>query len=961
MPGFHLVILGPVEPSPDLVDVINSPLFEGRLFYIVGSALNYQDLVKARVDTATAIMFMSNPELDNVGTVLDDAATVLRTMSVMNFNPDLDTLVQVLRSSDRDLLKDSDASIVLCMDDYKTALQARNAMCPGLATFVENLFQSFGSGRDAMEKPTDLWLSEYKYGLQMELYYIPLDKDLLAKLNFNWRLLVEAIYLEYDCMLLGVCRASDRSVCLNPGSGELQKCRTFLNFFQEYSTGILLAPDDDSANAIAFAMTDSILSEDLLNHLVSAEENFRVRVKEALAVASCDGKSSTSLGAKAFRRVSISLSRGVGNSSHTETPQGRALVCIKQAQNALDGEFKHSVDAAKSTNNKMSASPKDSKDDEDDSDFLGYIDFDSDDSQRKDTVLDHRDNVCDSVDATLPEGKNLKRDAWNGEGNIVAQNENVSQHSRVVAKCNIHGDEDYIDDASSLNLLNSPIRNDSIANFRREGTSTALKIKPRSAISHFRNAARIATALSSIPSPSKKKLKNENDMTEPISAEKYKDNGSKLNRTFSVNLKMEGFKRKKASSYEEEDIENISLEAEKRINRPIRKGITKVKDSLHSIEGSRSADSEKKSHSRDDDMQHFEFGHSPIEIKNAANLRNHVIVMGCVDNVVVFLKELRMPQPTDLCYHPVLVVAEDLSNSTWSHIKKRFNDVYLMRGRARSCGEQELTSMNIESAHSLVLLASRQRNSADDATNIDAAAIFTYLKLQKYVPRHVFFTVELFLASSIGPLDSLVMRHIRISEAEGKKDSEEANPHRAPTGISVSSSRQRGSIIKIGGNVDTPLLFQEMFLRSLSVNNSAMSVEMVSELVSRASKTRQPGGMSGRSTKGSEFDESRSYIFRDNSLRRRGLAVSSTDSCSNLLLQENVLKKSKYAKQVNDAENLKKQEKTNIASKSNLFWDTQGTHYTLPVIASSLAFVPTGFDSIFCNVRHIRIVLMCSL
>lgn len=95
MPGFHLVVLGPVEPSPELADIIKSPLFDGRLFYIVGSALIIQDLVKARADTAAAIMFLSNPVLDTEGTVLDDAATVLRTMSLINFNPDMECLVQV--------------------------------------------------------------------------------------------------------------------------------------------------------------------------------------------------------------------------------------------------------------------------------------------------------------------------------------------------------------------------------------------------------------------------------------------------------------------------------------------------------------------------------------------------------------------------------------------------------------------------------------------------------------------------------------------------------------------------------------------------------------------------------------------------------------------------------------------------------------------------------------------------
>lgn len=39
------------------------------------------------------------------------------------------------------------------------------------------------------------------------------------------------------------------------------------------------------------------------------------------------------------------------------------------------------------------------------------------------------------------------------------------------------------------------------------------------------------------------------------------------------------------------------------------------------------------------------------------------------------------------------------------------------------------------------------------------------------------------------------------------------------------------------------------------------------------------------------------------------------------------------------------------SSKQALFWDTEGLHHTMPVFAASQVFVPTGFDSIFCNVR----------
>ena len=42
---------------------------------------------------------------------------------VTNFNPDLECLVQVIKREDRDILKDSDVDVILCLEEYKTVLQ----------------------------------------------------------------------------------------------------------------------------------------------------------------------------------------------------------------------------------------------------------------------------------------------------------------------------------------------------------------------------------------------------------------------------------------------------------------------------------------------------------------------------------------------------------------------------------------------------------------------------------------------------------------------------------------------------------------------------------------------------------------------------------------------------------------------------------------------------------------------
>ena len=135
--------MSPAEPSSDIKALLYNNHFDDKVTYIIGSSLSPEDLQKARADMASAMFFFCNAETPEDNATLDDAATVLRTLSAMNFNPQLESFVQVLKAEDRDILKDSDVETILCLDEYKTCLQARNAVCPGLSTFIENLFHTF--------------------------------------------------------------------------------------------------------------------------------------------------------------------------------------------------------------------------------------------------------------------------------------------------------------------------------------------------------------------------------------------------------------------------------------------------------------------------------------------------------------------------------------------------------------------------------------------------------------------------------------------------------------------------------------------------------------------------------------------------------------------------------------------------------------------------------------------------
>ena len=75
------------------------------MFFLIGSVSNPVDLTNARADIAVAMFFICNAETSFADSYLEDAGTVLRQLSVSNFNNGLQCFVQVLRAEDRDILQ----------------------------------------------------------------------------------------------------------------------------------------------------------------------------------------------------------------------------------------------------------------------------------------------------------------------------------------------------------------------------------------------------------------------------------------------------------------------------------------------------------------------------------------------------------------------------------------------------------------------------------------------------------------------------------------------------------------------------------------------------------------------------------------------------------------------------------------------------------------------------------------
>jgi hypothetical protein len=274
-PEYHVVVLCPMEPDEAVRSLIISPMLDARVTYVIGSALNSEDLKKAGADTASGMFFLGNTNPKN--DVVEDTTTVLRTLSASNYNTDLELLVQVLHPDDRMILKDSDVQVILCLDEYKTTLMARNSICPGFSTFIENIFHSFGGVSEENLGTMAPWYREYLHGAMMELYYVPLDQDFLRAIDYSFDKLCEAIFVEWSIVVLGLCNAEQDVVTFNPSKKDLGKHKSFKSFFAEFNVALIIADDNMQAEDIAKSLLDPVKVGTLLEKIEQEEDKYSVR------------------------------------------------------------------------------------------------------------------------------------------------------------------------------------------------------------------------------------------------------------------------------------------------------------------------------------------------------------------------------------------------------------------------------------------------------------------------------------------------------------------------------------------------------------------------------------------------------------------------------------------------------------------------------------------------------------
>ncbi len=877
-PEFHAVVLSPLEPTEDVRNLILSPMLDSRVTFVIGSALVMEDLKKVRADTASGMFFLCNTEVPSSAAALEDAATVMRALSVSNFNPDLDCLVQVLKPEDRTILKDSDVDVILCLDEFKTALQARNAICPGFSTFIENIFHSFGGVSAAQESSLDPWYEEYLHGARMEMYYVPLDPEFLRAMSFSFDRVCEAIYIEYGIVVLGLCSSDQDEMTFNPTLKDLEDHKTFKSFFSTFNVALIIADDQMQAEQVTKGLSDMYVVAHMLSRMDEEEAKFRCQPTSTMdpTMSKQDSKtlsrnlarSRSGLGAFSTIKSGIGMAKGMGNSY--KSPDFELV----------------------SRNGALRLEEPISDDDSDD-EYVGYA------SQESSTMNNGR-RVSASAGGGMVMAQGAKKNLLSAANRRLKIGESMLSHgssvaNRVVEEDEEEDDEDDADEAKDIEVkprlsVNGRVRGTINKGGSFEKPTAAGQAKP-SLFNRFKKSSTTNSLLPTEENPTLPSSKNlirntlKHMHSPPISTDKktVPDN-------YTANSPDETRSR---------SLSNDSYVAS--IAPPPRQSPTSPseiirKNSAGSLRGTEAEETV------DDIMAKFG---KPSKIIDVVDLEDHIIVVGNESNFHLFLSELRRPAVKGQSYHPIVLIAMSIP-AKWESICAKYNDVYLLIGSLTRSAV--FNKINIEKAFAVILLASRDGITKVEEENIDSGTLFVYLKLEQYIPRHVFFSVELTCSSNMAVLNATIMRRSRIQPDEYyavRQDSIDTVQAEA-----IARLQQETQHIAKNPNVRKSMLVTQ-------------PKDSEGRFTSKRASVRQsltPGSAPNPNT----LSKAPSSI---------GRRASTVEGSVELLA---MMKK-------REEESKKPPEHDNPEQK---FWDATDTHHMLPVFAAARAYVPSTFESL---------------
>ncbi|KAJ3286896.1 hypothetical protein HK104_008842 [Borealophlyctis nickersoniae] len=232
-PGGHVVLLAEREPSIDLRRLLRHPFYRNRVFYLRGTALSIPDLRRASAMYATAIFLLNDDSAEsgssaNLESGEDeqlrvtrgaDAQILMQALVAKNAFPGLPVFSEVQDIRSQDLSAHCGCDRILCVDEVKMSIIARNCLVPGVLTLLLNLVHTYRDDAGVMDDSNHGWVEEYRHGAGHQIYTFRFPPGLVG---VRFTQVVKEVYATFGATVFAVMSINagfnTNPIRLNPGA-----------------------------------------------------------------------------------------------------------------------------------------------------------------------------------------------------------------------------------------------------------------------------------------------------------------------------------------------------------------------------------------------------------------------------------------------------------------------------------------------------------------------------------------------------------------------------------------------------------------------------------------------------------------------------------------------------------------------------------------------------------------------
>ncbi|XP_070544724.1 calcium-activated potassium channel subunit alpha-1-like isoform X33 [Ptychodera flava] len=201
-----------------------------HLQFFQGSVLDSTDLERVRLKNADACLVLANKYCDDPDQ--EDAANIMRVISIKNYHPKIRTIVQLLQYHNKAYLLNipswnwREGDDVICLAELKLGLIAQSCLAPGFSTIMANLFAMRSNSEAEEAEPSngkgkqinkDTWQKHYLAGCGNEMYTEYLSP---AFNGMSFPEVSEFCFTKLKLLLIAVeigMDTQDSTIAINPG------------------------------------------------------------------------------------------------------------------------------------------------------------------------------------------------------------------------------------------------------------------------------------------------------------------------------------------------------------------------------------------------------------------------------------------------------------------------------------------------------------------------------------------------------------------------------------------------------------------------------------------------------------------------------------------------------------------------------------------------------------------------